>query len=389
MENKHKDRNYIVNLILTSFTGEANEHQKEELDCWLKADKRNQALYERLQDKHYIGEQLQEYRKYDSSERWKRTHSFTKKKQSIYKKLFPYAAATAVLILGISFLWQRNLESKEELPVNISEKQITQGDSKASLTLEDGTVISLSKDGDCLLRTAEGENFENDGQSLLYKQNDNLPQKAKWHILSIPRRGGEYVLILADGTKVTLNADSRIRYPDHFTENERRVELYGEAYFEVAKDNTKPFIVSTDTMNIRVLGTSFNVKAYPEERQQATLVEGNVQITCGNLLKNIKAGEQVTIKDNKLLVKNVNVHLYTAWIKQRFVFEDEHLEDVLRKLERWYDIKVIIKDASVKNIRFTGNLPKYENLDKVLKMLELTTNIKFNIEKNILFVSRE
>ena len=151
--------------------------------------------------------------------------------------------------------------------------------------------------------------------------------------------------------------------------------LFG--YFEVAKNVSRPFVVKAGQLDIKVLGTSFNVKAYPSETQQATLVQGKVEVCAGNYSRKLQPGEQLNYSSEGPEIRNVDVKAYTAWKDRRFVFNDDLLEEVIRKLGRWYDVEFILRDAEVREIRFTGNLPKYRNLDQVLNKLELTTHIRF------------
>ncbi len=227
----------------------------------------------------------------------------------------------------------------------------------------------------------------NTGSKLVYS--DTVEEKnVEWHTLQIPR-GGEFVLCLADGTVVTLNADSKIHYPDRFIGNERQVSLEGEAFFEVAKDSLRPFVVKTNGIDVRVLGTAFNLKAYPDEYQQTTLVRGAVEVVLDKQQVLLHPGEQVTCIDKELRVEQVDVKPYIAWKDDRFVFENEPLEDVLKKLERWYNITVFIQNHALTEKRFTGNLPKYEDIGNVLKILALTTNIKFELNDRTLIVQLE
>ena len=184
-------------------------------------------------------------------------------------------------------------------------------------------------------------------------------------------------LTLADGTQVWLNAETELKYPVAFADEVREVMLTGEAYFEVAKNVSRPFVVKAGQLDIKVLGTSFNVKAYPSETQQATLVQGKVEVCAGNYSRKLQPGEQLNYSSEGPEIRNVDVKAYTAWKDRRFVFNDDLLEEVIRKLGRWYDVEFILRDAEVREIRFTGNLPKYRNLDQVLNKLELTTHIRF------------
>lgn len=262
---------------------------------------------------------------------------------------------------------------------------ISPGTYKARLTLEGGQTFVLEADGD-LTGTLPGGVTREDDCRLLYK--DTVGRSVTWHTLEVPR-GGEYRLELSDGTLIALNAESKIRYPNRFEGEERRVELEGEAFFDVMHQAGRPFIVSNERAQVRVLGTSFNLKAYPNERLQATLLAGCVMVDCGTESVSISPGEQLTWNGREWSVRQVDVTPYIAWREQRFVFDDELLEEVLGKLERWYDINVYIRYPSLKEIRYTGNLPKYEDIDKVLHLLELAAHVHFSLSGRTLFVEKE
>ena len=189
--------------------------------------------------------------------------------------------------------------------------------------------------------------------------------------------GERMQVLFQDGSKVHLNSGSRIRYPKKFGLYERKVYLEGEAWFEVAKNKNRPFVVDLSYMDIKVLGTSFNMKSYPSETQQVTLVQGKVEVRVGNYSRKLQPGEQLNYSSEGPEIRNVDVKAYTAWKDRRFVFNDDLLEEVIHKLGRWYDVEFFLRDAEVRKIRFTGNLPKYRNLDQVLNKLELTTHIRF------------
>ena len=207
--------------------------------------------------------------------------------------------------------------------------------------------------------------------------------------LDIPRKG-EYRLVLADGTRVWLNSESSLKYPVAFQGNERKVYLEGEAYFEVSKDEHKPFTVVTGESSIRVLGTSFNVRAYADEAQLcATLVEGKVRLSHAQQSLILSPDEQgvVTLASGKLEKRKVDASLYTVWKDGRFVFENQTLEEIMNTLSRWYDVKVFYTNEQVKQAMFNGNLKRYDDFDQIVKMLELTGVAHFKINGETIIIS--
>ena len=361
------------------------DDQRKEFDEWLGLDERNQKLFERLQNVDYVEGGLREFQKYNSVEDWKKLQAKLQVSRRKIGNWMRVSAASVMILFCVGMVWYfvgRDMNNE-----NVTSSVIEYGHSRAMLFLATGEVIELESTQDTVCTRIEGESFMNDGKRLVYA--DTTKRKAvEWHTLQVPR-GGEFVLCLSDGTVVTLNADSKIHYPDHFMGKDRQVSLEGEAFFEVAKDSLKPFVVKTNGIDVRVLGTAFNLKAYPDEHQQTTLVRGAVEVVLDKQQVLLHPGEQVTCIDKELRIEQVDVRPYIAWKNERFVFENEPLEGVLKKLERWYNITVFIQNQRLKQMRFTGNLPKYENINNVLNILALTTNIKFELNDRTLVVQLE
>ncbi len=361
------------------------DDQRKEFGEWLGLDERNQKLFERLQDVDYVAGGLRELQKYDSIEDWKKLQAKLQVSRRKIGHWMRVCAASVTILFCVGMAWY--FVESDTNNENVTSSVIEYGHSKAMLFLATGEVIELESTLDTVHTRIEGENFVNDGKRLVYSDTTRV-KEVEWHTLQVPR-GGEFVLCLADGTVVTLNADSKIHYPDRFTGDERQVSLEGEAFFEVAKDSLKPFVVKTNDIDVRVLGTAFNLKAYPDEHQQTTLVRGAVEVFLNKQQVILQPGEQATCIDQELRVERVDIRPYIAWKNERFVFENEPLEAVLKKLERWYNITVFIQNPSLKQLRFTGNLPKYENINNVLNILALTTNIKFELNDCTLVVQLE
>lgn len=378
-------RGEVVRSILAYLKGNMTDDQRKEFGEWLGLDERNQKLFERLQDVDYVAGGLRELQKYDSIEDWKKLQAKLQVSRRKIGHWMRVCAASVTILFCVGMAWY--FVESDTNNENVTSSVIEYGHSKAMLFLATGEVIELESTLDTVHTRIEGENFVNDGKRLVYSDTTRV-KEVEWHTLQVPR-GGEFVLCLADGTVVTLNADSKIHYPDRFTGDERQVSLEGEAFFEVAKDSLKPFVVKTNDIDVRVLGTAFNLKAYPDEHQQTTLVRGAVEVFLNKQQVILQPGEQATCIDQELRVERVDIRPYIAWKNERFVFENEPLEAVLKKLERWYNITVFIQNPSLKQLRFTGNLPKYENINNVLNILALTTNIKFELNDCTLVVQLE
>lgn len=307
------------------------------------------------------------------------------KRRILFERVL-YTAAAVLLpaIVFISIFFSNEMPSVE-LPAQFA--QISPGVKKAQLVLSNGERLELSDSTLDISYKQEGVKIKNENSRLNYSAtNDQLALKSKYNTL-IVGRGEEYELTLADGTKVWLNSESSLRYPVHFSGKNREVELIGEAYFEVAHNAKKPFIVNTREMDVEVLGTSFNVSAYADdETVQATLVEGKVKVhnNIGGVEEKILEPNQQFVyskEANSVVVNQVNAGFYSAWKDGAFTFDDESLITIMRKLERWYDIRVFFQGQNVQALRFSGKLRRFDNCNDLLDVIRKTTHIDYDIQE--------
>lgn len=303
-------------------------------------------------------------------------------------------AASIALLLGTGLFY---FTKPKEQPIQLAEKplEIAPGGNRGILTLSNGKQIVLADISAKDTIAKEGKQAEvtikmsaNGVITYVINPNAEAPKVAanSFNTLSTPT-GGQYNIVLADGTKVFLNAVSSIKYPTQFNGNQRVVELEGEAYFEVAKDRTKPFIVKSGNQAIEVLGTHFNVHAYDNEAVvKTTLLEGSVAVTHKNQKAILKPGQQSNVSDNfnKIAIREVDTEAAIAWKNGRFKFDNADLKTVMRQLERWYGIKVEYR-GDVSEVTFNGGTFRNKNLSEVLKVLELS-NIKFKVEGKTIIV---
>ena len=259
-------------------------------------------------------------------------------------------------------------------------EEITPGRSIAKLTVASGDVYHLDSLNQVDLVTSLAEN---NGKEVVFtdRQLEERVREIRYNKVEIPR-GGEYQIVLGDGTRVYLNAQTELRFPESFANSEQRlVYLSGEAYFEVAKNPSKPFIVQCKDYAVKVLGTSFNVNSYEgDETSKTTLATGKVEIDMDGKQTILNPGQQAIIKDGEVNVKEVDVEVYTTWMYENFRFKSESIQEIMTKLSRWYTIDVFYMNEAVKNYHFTGYLPRYAKIADVLELLSLTTNIKFDVK---------
>lgn len=293
----------------------------------------------------------------------------------------PAAAAAAIFMASLG-IWQGMKPSPR---VSVAEAGVVEdampGGEKAILTLSNGRQIVLDSAANGLLAQQGGASVNklSNGQ-LVYDDGEGTTSgEILYNTMTTPR-GGQYRLTLPDGTKAWLNSASSITFPTAFAEATRSISITGEVYLEVAKDEKKPFRVKANGVEVAVLGTHFNINAYPDEGAvHTTLIEGKVKVTSDAGTRTIAPGEQVQAGKGKLDVqRNINLEQVMAWKNGRFVFEGESISRVMNQLSRWYDVEV--GDIASVDDRFFLDVPRSKKLSDVLKALELTGKVKFKID---------
>ncbi len=302
------------------------------------------------------------------------------------------AASLFVVVFGIGWIFWSKYGSHTEKNRSYAQ-DIAPGKTGATLTLANGKKIRLAnavngeiakESGISVSKTAEG--------NLVYEVGTSSKEglkKGGMNTLSTAR-GETYILILPDKSKVWLNAASSLTYAaDLLDRGIRRVQLQGEAYFEISKDKQHPFVVSTANHDIEVLGTHFNVSSYPDEPSTTTtLLEGSVKTNKGELTRVLKPNQQSVFTQGNFSIKNVNAEDAIAWKDGTFLFEDETLQSIMRRISRWYNVEVEYADNVDKNKLYGGGLSRYENVSSVLKILESTKKIHFKIEGRRILVMK-
>jgi transmembrane sensor len=289
-----------------------------------------------------------------------------------FRRRWGWIAASVLLLLATGTVVLRSLNSsRKELHAQIQDIRL--GSNKATLTLGDGSTVTLDSTGKRLIQ----QGVRQSGGQLVY---DAQNTAISYNTLSTPR-GGQFQVRLPDGTMVWLNAASSLRYPTAFTGGERRVEVSGEAYFEVAKDPHQPFKVKIGQQaEVEVLGTHFNVNAYPDESSiNTTLVKGAVRVVVSSKGVVLKPGQQAQVANNGIkTINNANIAKIMAWKNGLFNFDDASLQDVMRELARWYDLQIVY-EQNVPDMYFEGEMSRDMNLLQVLAGLE-KTGVRFRIE---------
>ncbi|MCD0488383.1 FecR domain-containing protein [Pedobacter sp. MC2016-14] len=303
-------------------------------------------------------------------------------KVKLWPRIAVAAAILVVLSTGLIFYFNTESAAKREAELQAATKSISTGGDKAVLTLAGGKKINLTDAGIGNIAKEAGVSItkSKDGQLVytIIDQPDARSAEISYNSIATPM-GGKYKVVLPDGTNVWLNAASSLRYPSTFSgAGQRRVELRGEAYFEVFHNEAQPFIVKTAVQEIEVLGTHFNVNAYDDEPlAKTTLLEGSVRLNGNTLLK---PGQQGVSKDKAVTVQDVDVATFVDWKNGDFSFAGDDFKSVMRKIARWYDVDIFYDQSVPERIKLGGWMSRSKNISSILKLIESTGKVHFKIE---------
>lgn len=361
----------IASKIAALWLGIATEEEKREVEAWKNERAGRSELVENLLGQKDMVENDKELKRFPVWEAWRQTEKRLGKSRKGLRLLVEcckYAAVLAILAGGGYFLFrERPLEvkvTKVGMPVFHS------GTKGARLILGDGKVVEITKDNRFQLAETDGTIIRKDSAGIVYSPVTSAGDSLVYNKMET-LTGMEYTLALSDGSLVYLNAETSVKYPVVFGESERMVELDGEAYFEVAKDASRPFIVRMNGVDVKVTGTSFNARAYRNEgKVVTTLIEGRVEVNG----KAIVPGEQARyeVGNGDLEVAKVNVEHFVAWKEGYFVFRNERLEDVMRTLARWYKVEYHFMDEASKDVRIGARFGRYNDMTPIIEMLRET-----------------
>ena len=299
-------------------------------------------------------------------------------------------AASIILLVGLfvgrTINGVRDMHEEQVFVKNVMQP----GTSKAILMMADGKEVVLEQGQNLNILFNERVRVATSNRGIVYEEHGKGVVTEEYNKLTTPV-GGEYSLVLSDGTKVFLNADSELKYPVEFSDGKRIVDLKGEAYFEVHKDSSRPFVVRMNGAEVTVLGTSFNVNTYGDDGQiYTTLVNGSVRVSS---VKNgqaevLKPGMQsvMDVQSGQLTVREVDVEPYVAWREGRFVFRAMTLDLIMRQLQRWYDFEVFYQNSELKDYEFRGVIKRDMDLDKVLSVIKATTNVDFEVKGKVITI---
>lgn len=371
----------IENLIVKRLINQSSSSELDELEIWVNDSTNEKEFISYVKANYAIDYSLKKFNSIKTKNKIKQLIKDEKKTLRIRKILVysKYAAVFTGMMISIYII--KNVlflsQYKDEVtPVIVH--TIQPGTNKATLTLDNGSVIALEK-GKSLLT----QNAKSNGEEIVYSNNPENTENIAYHYLTIPR-GGQFYITLSDGTEVWLNSESQLKYPVRFIEGEiRQVELvYGEAYFDVSPSTENmgaKFVVLNNIQEVEVLGTEFNIRAYKGETNiYTTLVEGEVAVAFNGGKENLNPNQQskLNIADKHLSVSHVNVYDEVSWKDGVFSFEKKPLAEIMKVLSRWYDIQVVFENTDLKEITFTGVLGKNQKVKDILLTLKTLSTIK-------------
>ena len=380
----------IILLILGHWAGKLSEPEKKELDNWLAQSEKHRIYFQKWCDDERQNELLSKIGCYDPGEGWQQV---VRKRNMRRNRRWWLVAAASVAILFGGLAVYRYSKIPVSLPLASEETSIYPGKRMAPLITPSGETVLL----DTLRQTdTQQMKLHNDQGRVVIQAacGDANGDQPVYHCLEVPR-GGEFSFLLPDSTTVFLNAESRLRFPDRFVPgSERIVYLSGEAYFDVKRDPRSPFLVCLEHSAVKVTGTSFNVKAYPDDTNEATtLISGTVSMGIGTTEQWIvlKPGEQGYYDATRktLLQQTVDVNYYTAWKDGVFAFYRQPLEEVMKTLGCWYLFDTHYQNEALKSILYTGKINRHASIREVLHTFELMDELTFDIKGKEVIVRRK
>jgi ferric-dicitrate binding protein FerR (iron transport regulator) len=387
-------------LIARYISGDLSDKELTKLENWKFGSRENAKLFDRILDEqNRIANQVK-MQAVDTGSAWNLINKAISQKPSkriLFQKALRYAAVFILILTSAASVYYVVQENKKMSIKGMGTAEIIPGSPKAILTLANGLKIDLEDKENFLLEEKGGVLIHNKNFTINYNDSTILNTKEEnlIHEITTPR-GGEFTVVLSDGSKIHVNSMSTLRYPVKLSGDKRNVELVnGEAFFEVVENKNKPFIIKTKNATLSVLGTSFNVNTYDEVSHSLITLEtgilkvNNVNVSGDEVI--LKPGQQASI-DKSVIdyidVKEVDASIYSSWRKGTFAFKDERLDVIMQTLARWYNIEVFFEYESLKDLEFAGNINKYSSIDPIIEILRLTKKIKIEMDKNYILITK-
>lgn len=377
------DKPKIIELLLDEYLGNLNDQEKQKLNAWINLNSENRGVYERLISKESFKSDFSKM--VQQKEDLDRVLNYILSKQdsqflpfsfnNSWKKIIGYAA---VLLTIFSFSFYYLLVNRKDIHAEkiIAAKDILGGENTPYILQQNGKKMEL-RPNDAII-TGENSIQYQDGSAVNIGDLNIKTEKLQL----ITPRSSTYQITLSDGTRVWLNADSKLKYPNYFSEDQRLVELEGEAYFEVSKMN-KPFVVKTLNQEVKVLGTSFNINAYQDANQvKTTLIEGKVNVfnTISKKSLQLLPGQQAQVSKQGMTVTEPEIYDILAWKNGKISFENKSFDEVMNELARWYNLQIVYR-GEIPDVTFFGDAYRSNNLEIVLTALQ-SMDVKYEMKSN-------
>lgn len=376
--NELKERYKIAKWISDEVLGRLSKENQENLTVWRNSAAAHEMEYKEIKTR--LRTDLQERRLLDPEKEWQEFQkSLFRKRRSLHWLYY----VAAIVLIGIFTV--AVIKKQKGIPESLELSAVGQKAYKAVLILNDGRKIDIGDPARKNIPLEIGVIVDS-GNRVKYEMQQQLERPVEYNTIVVPR-GAEYEICLADGTQVWLNSESRLTYPVCFNGTERRVEMDGEICFQVAKNAQKPFIVKAGEIDVTVLGTLFNIEAYPgNEKVVTTLVEGKVKVQHGEHQCYLQPDHQVTVEDGVLTVKEIVAKDYVSWVNGFFHFTESPLEEIMTKLARWYNVEFFFANPSLEDIHFTLDIRRYETITAILSKIEKTGRVHFSVNGKTLII---
>ncbi|UYQ95393.1 FecR domain-containing protein [Chitinophaga horti] len=372
----------MASLMPGYLSGSLSPHEREELETWMAASEANRKAVASLVNENQAAGEWKQFAGYNTS-RKKQVYLPPVVKARRRQALIAKVAAVALVVVGAGTGIWLNLPRQPKAPVAVTQQEILPGSSKAKLVLANGQTLSLDKQSDTAFTRGGDVQVQHHQGLLVYSDIPGMSEGVEYHQLVTPN-GGEFQVMLEDGTMVWLNAASSLRFPSRFTGDSRTVQVTGEAYFEIAPDAQRPFLVEANGHTaIEVLGTRFNVNAYTDQEHiYTTLLQGAVAVTTSEGRKVLKPGQQGVTQHQEgssIAVQKADTVRAIAWKNGEFDFNDTKLSDVMRQLSKWYDVTVTYEQGAP-DIRIWGRMKRNQSLQQVISILD-GMDVKVKLEQ--------
>lgn len=373
----------VARLISQELTGKITREERERLDNWLACREECGQEYEQI--KLRLKKELQEEKRPDVVKEWKYFERKVEVRSRKTFRIWPYVAAACVgVCVLIGVLYFRQQPSHALVVENINETRSY----KALLILGNGERVAIGDSSALVINEGTGTKIRTENNVLRYEDHGVVGESPEeWNTVVVPR-GAEYELLLSDGTKVWLNSESQLTYPVKFTGNMREVKMNGEICFEVFRNEQQPFVVKAGDVSVKVLGTFFNIEAYPENHGViTTLVNGKVEVAVGEVRTILQPNEQAIVDEGQAVrIEQVYAGDYVSWTTGVFHFTQASLEDIMTKLARWYNIEFFFAAPGLKEAHFSLDIQRYDHVSEILSKIEKTGRVKFRTKGSIVVI---